>query len=202
MEGFSEAMPTLSLNLRRYLLKPTTRENVVKLSDMREFFADRDAVERVLSRRDPKIYEYREFTPGEGPGHLSVGITVIYPGKVGREYYMTRGHFHLKDTAEYYYCIAGRGILLLQSRSGEVACAELRAGTVAYIPPGWGHRAVNVGKRRLAFLYVYSSDSGHDYGVIKEKGFARIVVEERGRPRLVDNPRYARRPPRRKEGDK
>ena len=191
MEGSSGEALLLSIDLRRCLLKPVTRERMVKLSDMKEFFTDPDAVEKILSRRDPKIYEYREFTPKEEPGHLSVGITVVYPGKVGREYYMTRGHFHLKDAAEYYYCIAGRGILLLQSKSGEIAYVELRPRKIAYIPPGWGHRAVNVGRRRLVFLYVYSSDSGHDYGVIREKGFAKIVVEERGRPKLVDNPRYS-----------
>jgi len=71
MESSSKAVSLLSIDLKRYLLRPVTRERIVKLSDMKEFFTDRDAVEKILSRRDPKIYEYREFAPKEESGHLS-----------------------------------------------------------------------------------------------------------------------------------
>ncbi|MEM2522631.1 MAG: glucose-6-phosphate isomerase, partial [Candidatus Bathyarchaeia archaeon] len=33
---------------------------------------------------------------------------------------------------------------------------------------------------------------GHDYETIKEKGFAKMVIEERGKPKIVDNPRFKR----------
>ena len=39
------------------------------------------------------------------------------------------------------------------------------------------------------FFYVYPSDAGHRYYIIRQKGFAKIVVKENGRPEVVDNPK-------------
>jgi len=185
------ALREIKLDLRKYVMKPAKRSKVVKLSDMKEFFTDVEAAEKILAKgRDPTIYQYYEFIEEESPGYLTVGLTVLYPGKVGKEYFMTRGHFHEKDSAELYYGLYGEGILLMQSREGETDYVVLKPGTIGYVPPGWGHRTINTGRKRFVFLFAYLSDAGHDYGIVKEKGFAKIVVEEKGRPRVVDNPRY------------
>ena len=181
----------IRLNLRRYILEPAKRRREVKLSDMKEFFSDLKAAERILSSgKDPVIYQYCEYEASEEPDNLILGLTVIYPGKVGKEYFMTRGHFHEKDSGEIYYCIYGSGIILIQSKDGQTAYMELKPGDLCYVPPGWGHRTINTGRKRFVFLFVYPSGSGHDYGIIKEKGFAKLVIEEKGKWKVVDNPRY------------
>ncbi len=185
------ALRAIKLDLRKYLIQPVKRKREVKLSELKDYFIDSEAAEKILSRgKDPTVYQYYEYSEEEEPGHLTVGLTIIYPGKVGREYFMTRGHFHEKDAAEIYYGVYGTGILLIQSKDGETAYMELKPGMIGYVPPGWAHRTINTGRKRFIFFFVYPSDAGHDYGIVKEKGFAKIVVEEKGKPRIVDNPRY------------
>ena len=59
-------------------------------------------------------YEVSSFLPEkEGtPGGLYFGITYLYPGKVGNEYMMTKGHYHANvDRAEFYWGLEGEGML-------------------------------------------------------------------------------------------
>lgn len=163
------------------------------LSNMREYFADKRAVEEILSSgRNPLIYVVYEIAREE-QGELNVGCTVIYPGKIGDEYYFTRGHFHKKPlTGEIYIGVSGEGLILMQDKDGAFSVGEMESGTIIYVPPGFAHRAVNTGKMELVFLSIYPSDAGHDYETIMRSGFAKIVVERGGKPTLVDNPNYRR----------
>lgn len=189
--SFEIPFQLIKLDLKNFLLEPAKRVKEVKLSEMKEFFSDSKAVEDMLSAgRDPVIYKYCEFEASEEFGDMIVGLTVIYPGRVGKEYFMTRGHFHEKDSGEIYYCLRGSGMLLMQSKHGKVVHAEFTRGSLCHVAPGWGHRTINTWRGRLVFLFFYPSGSGHDYGIIKEKGFAKLVIAEGGRPQLVDNPKY------------
>lgn len=163
------------------------------LSDMQEHFMDRQAAKEILSSgRNPLIYIVYEITREER-GELNVGCTVIYPGKIGDEYYFTKGHFH-KDplTGEIYIGVSGEGLILMQDKSGAFSVGEMETGTIVYVPPGFAHRTVNTGKTELVFLAVYPSDAGHDYETIMRTGFAKVVVERGGKPTLIDNPNYRR----------
>ena len=148
--------------------------------------ARRDLVEEMLNRgKNPLIYEYTEVENPQKEGHLNIGWTKIYPGKVGDEYYMTRGHFHkVEASGEVYIGLRGEGIVLTQTRDGKCVHAEIAEGKIVYVPPGVAHRTVNTGDKPLIFLYIYPSYSGHDYGTIAELGFARVDVaaEDRHRP--------------------
>jgi glucose-6-phosphate isomerase len=118
-------------------------------------------------------------------------LTVLYPGQVGDEYYMTKGHFHVAmDTAEIYLGLEGEGYLLMQTKEGDSQALEMERGTIAYIPPYWAHRTVNSGKGPLVFFAVWPGHAGHDYGTIEESGFLKLVVERDGQPVLIPNPRY------------
>jgi glucose-6-phosphate isomerase len=161
------------------------------LTDLKGFFAD-PAAEQALLADNPLIYQVYEATSTpETAGHLLYSTTVIRPGKVGDEYFMTRGHYHaLADRAEVYFGLAGEGCLLLQNPNGEVNVQTMTAGVAAYVPPYWGHRTINVGAENFAFLAVYPAEAGHNYGIIADQGFASIMIERDGRPQLVPNPRY------------
>lgn len=163
------------------------------LSDMRGFYADGDA-EEALSGANPLIYSvYYGWNAPEIEGQLGYCTTVIYPGQVGGEFFMTKGHYHAKlDRAEIYYGLSGTGILLMMTPEGRVETREMRAGTVAYVPPYWAHRTINVGGDNFAFFAIFPADAGYDYGTIARDGFAEIVVERDGAPVRVANPNYQR----------
>ncbi|MEM2320816.1 MAG: glucose-6-phosphate isomerase family protein [Candidatus Bathyarchaeia archaeon] len=163
------------------------------LSDMREHFMNRQAVEEILSSgRNPLIYVVYEIAREE-QGELNVGCTVIYPGKIGDEYYFTKGHFHKNPLAgEIYIGVSGEGLILMQDKGGAFSVGEIESGTIVYVPPGFAHRTVNTGKTELVFLAIYPSDAGHDYETIMRTGFAKVVVERGGKPTLIDNPNYRR----------
>jgi glucose-6-phosphate isomerase len=173
-------------------LEPGATRLVRRLSDLRTVFSDQQACAAILSRDDPVIYEVLVAPVPETEGHLSHGITVLLPGRVGDEYFMTRGHYHRKSgTGEVYYGLRGTGLLLLQTRQGDWRALEVAPGTVAYVPPHWGHRSINTGGEPLVLLYAYPGDAGHDYDTIEAAGFARLVVARNGRPTVVENPRFA-----------
>jgi len=162
-----------------------------RLSDMRGLYAN-PAAESALTDANPLIYEV--FYGAEFPeveGGLGYCTTIIYPGKVGDEFFMTKGHYHAKgDRAEIYYGLKGEGWLILQPPDGPVTFQPMRPGTAAYVPPFCGHRTVNVGSENFVFLSVFPADAGYDYKTIAERGFASIAVEQAGKAQLVANPRY------------
>jgi glucose-6-phosphate isomerase, archaeal len=164
---------------------------VRRLSDLRGLYLDR-AAEAALLASDPLIYEV--FDAADLPkvaGQLLYSTTVIQPGRVGDEYFMTKGHFHaLADRAELYYGLSGRGMLLLQTPEGRVSSLPMEAGTAAYVPPHWGHRTMNTGDVPFVFLAVYPADAGYDYGTIARDGFAAVVLAGPDGPRVVPNPSY------------
>lgn len=162
-----------------------------RMSDLRGLFADAVAEARVLER-NPLVYRVYDATdlPKED-GHLLFSTTVIEPGRVGDEYFMTKGHFHARaDRAELYYGLSGQGMLLLQTPEGRFETLPMVAGTAAYVPPYWGHRTVNTGDEPFAFLAAYPADAGYDYGTIARDGFSALVVAGAEGPRVIPNPGY------------
>jgi len=175
------------------LLGPEETTNVLSrhLSEMRGMFQNPQAAEAMIAAGDPLLYQvYTADIPDEGP-HLLFGTTVIYPGKVGDEYFMTKGHYHaVEHTAEVYYCLKGRGYILMECREGTVAGQAIEQGQAVYIPPGWAHRSANVGSDEFVFFYAYPGGAGHDYDAFDGLGFRNIVVERDGEPAVVPNPRF------------
>ncbi len=162
-----------------------------RLSDMRGWFADASA-EAAMIERNPLIYEvHYGYDAPSVEGQLGFGTTIIYPGKIGDEYYMTKGHYHAKaDRAEIYFCLQGDGDLLLQTHDGATNVQHMLPGVVAYIPAYHAHRTINTGRENFVFLSLYPADAGYDYATIAENGFAALMIERDGKPTLIPNPRY------------
>lgn len=163
------------------------------LSAMDGQYADEKSYRKMLAREDTVLYEVYEIRRPETAGELLHGTSIVQPGKVGEEYFMTKGHFHaVRDTAEIYYCLHGEGMMVMETPDGEWAVEELRPGSVVYVPPRWAHRSVNTGgSEDLVTLFVYPGHAGHDYGTVETRGFRKLVVERDGRPCIVDNPRWS-----------
>jgi len=173
-------------------LIPHERINLRRLSDMKRMYVDPEA-ELCLGTENPIIYSFSERVLPEERGHLQLAITSIRPGKIGQEYFMTKGHYHERlDTSEVYLGLEGEGWLLMQTMEGDFESLPIRPGVAAYIPPFWGHRMVNTGEVPFVFFAVYSGEAGHNYGDIEEVGFAKILVERDGNPLLLDHPRWGK----------
>lgn len=161
------------------------------LSDMRGQFVDQDAYQKMMAEGDRILYEVYEIGRPGIAGELMQGISIIHAGKVGDEYFMTKGHFHSRlEMAEVYYCLMGQGMVIMETPEGGQSSRELGPDSVVYIPPRWAHRSVNTGQQDLIFFFVYPSDAGHNYGTIEEYGFGKLVVERDHRPAIIDNPRW------------
>ena len=165
---------------------PHGRAVVRRLSEMRRAFADAETVAALLGQGDDRVI-YRSYVAAvpEQPGQLAYLTTVILPGEVGGEYYMTRGHYHEKDSAEVYLGMSGRGLMVMQTRDGRFRTEEITKNATVYVPPGWAHRTVNTGQQELVFLAVYFGGAGHDYRSIEEKGFVARVMAGPDGPKVV-----------------
>jgi len=159
-------------------LTPVGGEFSRRLSEMAGAYADTEATEKLIAEcDDPVVYVGYDASVPEEQGHLLFRSTIVYPGTVGSEYFMTKGHHHVNDTAEFYLGMSGEGWMLMESRTGEYAQEMLVPYGAVYVPPGWAHRTVNTGDEPLVFLAVYPGDAGHDYAAIERAGFSRRVFK-------------------------
>ena len=163
-----------------------------RLSNMKGMFADTPTYETMLSQEDTLLYEVYEIRRPEIAGELLHGLSIVHPGLVGDEYFMTKGHFHtMLDTGEIYFCLKGEGVMVMETPDGDWAVEPLRPDRVLYVPPRWAHRSVNTGlEEDLVTFFVYPGNAGHDYGTIETQGFRKLVLHRQGETQIVDNPRW------------
>ena len=163
-----------------------------KLSQMQDMYADAEAAQKAVDAGDPVVYEFYELGAPEHEGDLAFGTSITYPGKIGKEYYMTKGHFHtILETAEVYYTLSGEGYMLTENPEGEVKLHKLTPGKAVYVPQCYAHRSINTGNTPLVTFFVFRGDAGHDYGTIETKGYRKLVVEGAdGQPEMIDNPKW------------
>lgn len=168
---------SLLLDMKSGALEPHTTRTVRRISDLQDTFSDKPAISALVAAGDPVVYEVLQYDLPEEVGQLICCTTVLYPGSVADEYFMTKGHYHaVRATGEIYLGLSGQGFLLLMTEDGASSESVLSGGTVAYVPPGWAHRTVNTGDGPLVFFAVYPGQAGHDYGTIKQSGFTRRVL--------------------------
>jgi len=159
---------------------------VRRRSDLADYFHDGEACTKLIAESNPELYIVHEMAPPEAAGEMKFGISTIYPGTVGDEYFMTKGHFHEEmGTAEIYYCVAGTGYLLMAAEDGQTREFLLSPGDVAYSPPGWAHRTVNSGPDNFVCFYACPANAGHVYSALEHSVFSCRVLCRDGKPVLV-----------------
>jgi glucose-6-phosphate isomerase len=166
------------------------KEVVRRLSELEECFADHEAYQAALALDNPVVYRVIAVEPASGPGDLHYGLGILYAGKVGNEYFLTKGHLHqTREAAEVYIGQSGEGLMLLEDEhTGESRIAPLGAGQIVYVPGHTAHRTMNTGREPLTYFGIYPANAGHDYGAIAKRNFLKVVVEENGRPVMRDRP--------------
>lgn len=156
------------------------------IRDLKGIFLDWAAYEAM----DPSLPVYRVETHAVVPegesGGLFFGISILRPGKVGDEYFMTKGHFHSRrECGEYYWCVRGQGSLILMEENRSLRTEDLSPGSLHYIPGHTAHRLVNTGVEDLVVGACWPSDAGHDYEAIASDGFSARLICKDGEPFLL-----------------
>ncbi len=160
------------------------------LSDLRGCFSDEAAFAAALAASNPLVYSVASFDPGTGEGDLHYGLGRLLPGRIGGEYFMTKGHLHAwRPAAEFYFGLSGEGLMLLEDEAtGRSRLLELRPHGAVYVPGHTAHRTINVGNTPLSYLGIYPARAGHDYSAIARTNFHCVVVERDGQPTMLPRP--------------
>jgi oxalate decarboxylase/phosphoglucose isomerase-like protein (cupin superfamily) len=79
---------------------------------------------------------------------LIVSLVRLYPGKVNKEYKMSRGHKH--NAEEVYIFLEGTGQIIIEKKRMKV-----KKGDIVTIPKNKFHRTINTGRKNLVYLNVF-----------------------------------------------
>src|SRR5262249_26064281 len=153
-------------------------------------YADSAAFAAALAEGDRIVYDVEDFRPSADAGDMIFGVTRMAPGKIGAEYYLTRGHIHARaNRPEIYYGQTGGGLMLMESPEGETRVVDIALNVACYVPPYWIHRSINIGAEDLVMAFSYPADSGQDYGIIaRSNGMRKRVLDDgKGGWALADN---------------
>ncbi len=157
-----------------------------KASDMRGYYQDEAALEQLIAQGDPIHYEVFEKDIPEEHGHLRICTSKLYPGQVGEEYFMTKGHYHtVSGTAEVYLCLRGEGCMMMKTAEGNCITEPMKRNRMVYVPPHWAHRSINTGDEPLISFCVYPGDAGHNYGDIATEGFPKRIFAHDGKEAMA-----------------
>lgn len=183
---------TVDVSVKKKGLGEYDNHIVRRLSAMEGQFVDEEAYRRQLEQEDITLYEVYMLERPPVAGEMRHGMSIVHPGTIGDEFFMTKGHFHeVLETGEIYYCLQGEGMMVMETPEGEWAVEPLEPGSVLYVPPRWAHRSVNTGSAQaLVTFFVFPSNAGHDYGSIERQGFRKLVLSRNGKTEIVDNPRW------------
>ncbi len=146
------------------------------VGDLLEYWGDREAAEAMAST---PLYETETYfsKPDGTEGAILWGSTRLFPGTVGREYFMTRGHWHLKPThGELIVVVSGTGFVALMDRDRKATTVELQPGTTYHIDGTLAHRTINTGDEPLVFWCAWAADCGHEYESIAREGFSERFI--------------------------
>jgi len=169
------------LDLDGKILRGYTHLEERRLSDMKGYFANEAERARLEAEGNPLVYRVYRMEVPHTTGELLHCLTVIEPGSVAGECFMTKGHYHQDEScAEIYVGYLGKGVLVMQ-KGTETRTIEMKPGTVAYIPGGWGHRTVNVSETEpFVFFSVWPAQSGYNYQRAVDEPFRTRIFHHEG----------------------
>jgi glucose-6-phosphate isomerase, archaeal len=162
------------------------QESFKTLDDLKRVFGDSSALSNLEPSRE--IYRVRWWSPMNPgtEGGLFWGLTLLQPGKVGDEYFMTHGHSHANPTrAEFYGTVSGSGMLIQMNAERRTWGETMTAGSLHYVRGENAHRIANTGSVPLIVWACWPTDAGYDYESIAERGFSARLVERDGKPVLI-----------------
>ncbi len=133
----------MKFNLKKFkgkVLKLKVKEAVVKGKN----------IYKNIKGHENEINEVLIDLPSKKTGlkKLIICMNFLYPGKVNKEFKMTRGHSHKAE--EVYLFLKGKGKIIVGKKVFRV-----KEGDLITIPSNVWHRTINTGKEKLVFLTVF-----------------------------------------------
>ena len=187
MEHLSVVSPPNTIELKNWHLDGRDiTESEKRIKHLHGLFKDEESYNKL--HPETLVYSVQAHHPvPEGtPGGLFFGTTIVQPGRVGTEYFMTRGHSHLnEERTEYYWGVQGEGILILMNKQRETWGENIFPGSLHFIRGFLAHRVANTGPTQLIFGASWPADAGHNYDDIAREGFSARLMEVSGKPTLV-----------------
>lgn len=185
---------------------PLVEPAVRRLDDVRGVLADPAA-----GGLAELYYMYRDVAlPADRPAFLAQGIrfdiTVVRPGRIGREYIKTAGHYHPEVPGsgltfpEVYQVISGRAHYLLQKVGPDASLADVELvvagpGDVVVVPPGYGHVTINADAEPLVMANLVEREFVSVYEpYVRRRGGAYYILAADGGPAFVPNRQYGEVP--------
>ena len=166
-----------------------------KIKDMDYMFHDQKAAKDNSEKILYQVYRVGQAWGGALKKREKFGlewdITILMNGKVGDEYFKTKGHFHNPlngiPPAEAYQVLEGEGKLLMQDQKNNVFICDVKEGETMFIEGNYAHGLMNTGGKPLVVVGCVPVEAGHAYGPIEDLGgFARLVTEKG----IIPNPNY------------
>ncbi len=177
----------VALNLIDFSMRgDPVKQQSRSIQNIANIFIDQEAIKKISEKT--MVYYVQFWMPvAEGTaGGLFFGTSTLMPGKVGSEYFMTKGHYHAQsDRAEYYWGVQGKGMLIMMDRKRNTWAEMIYPGSLHFISGEIAHRLANTGHEKLIVGACWPSDAGHNYEEIENNGFSARLFEEEGNPVLV-----------------
>jgi glucose-6-phosphate isomerase len=171
---------------RGTMIGEPVQESFKTLHDLQRIFRDSSALNNLgLSRA---VYRVRWWSPASSgtEGGLFWGLTLLQPGKVGDEYFMTHGHLHAnRMCAEFYGTVSGSGMLIQMNTERRTWGEIMSPGSLHYVRGENAHRIANTGNIPLVVWACWPTDAGYDYDAIANQGFSARLVERDGKPVFI-----------------
>jgi glucose-6-phosphate isomerase len=144
---------------------------------MKGMYYDNNTLEEMINRKDELVYEFYDMKNPETPEEVAYGTSITYPGLVGEEYFMTKGHFHTQlETAEVYYCLRGHGYMLMENPEGQWEAQEMKPGIAVYVPGRYAHRSINVSlDEPLVSFFCFQGGRWSRLRYYRNPGFQEIM---------------------------
>jgi glucose-6-phosphate isomerase len=86
------------------------------------------------------------------------------------------------DTAEIYFCLAGRGYMLMENPEGDVQWAEFVPGQGVYVPRRYAHRSINTGAEPLITFFAFPGHAATTTGRSSRMASASSAWSARASP--------------------
>jgi len=133
------------------------QKTIRTLKDMRTKYHSQAKVRQILKKRNPTIYAvYSKKLKNK-----LMDLTVMSPGTIGKEFYMTKGHRHKSKGKEKYTLKKGKAMLIIQNKTSKII--QMKKNKPVIISGTSGHRLVNTGKTTVEVETSYPKKTKKDY---------------------------------------
>jgi len=119
-----------------------------KIIKVKDAIRDRKNIYKNIKGHENEISEVLVDLIDSRMKNLTVCMNTLYPGKVNKEFKMTRGHFH--NAEEVYLVLSGKGQIKIGNEK-----ITIKKGDFVTIHKNVWHKTINTGKEKLVFLTVF-----------------------------------------------